>query len=237
MRLPVPAAFVALALLVAGCTTPEDTAEAVDETAAAIDAANQQMQAAAGMSQQGSNASMSANANASASSNATANSTANQTQYDHSNCMRGMDMPGCPAAEADRYFDEIAANRPPPDKPLEPILIALDPTGEGQTGAFRIDEGTMKLLVEVHVNHTAMGPWAVVGSAPGEGLRLEFTGGEATESMALGEPDAGVDPALALRGTYRTEISMPAAGDWTLNVAGRGTNAQVDILLVERFYM
>jgi hypothetical protein len=179
-----------------------------------------------------------------AQSNATANSNtttdANTTKpsdmpSDPSNCMRGMNMDGCTAAQADAYFDSRKVNPPPPDKELPPVVIVLDTQGANPSGAFTLDAGTMTLMVQIYLNDTAPGPYAAVGPGGVGDLTLSFVGPKETTTYTIKGPNVGVDPADPLADKFTTMLEMPAVGDWALTLDGQGSNTQLEIRLVERF--
>jgi hypothetical protein len=177
--------------------------------------------------------------------NATANGTAganDTTQYNYSNCMVGMDMPGCPAAVAEQRYEQLKAQAKP-DVTLPKVTINFDTQGQGQTGKATLDSGVQQLLVAVYVNDSGAGPYATVGPNGGTSdITLTLKGTNATDSKEMvltGTGQwAGVDPAQpGSKGPFTGIVSVPSAGAWTLSVDGQGTNMHVEINLVERFTM
>lgn len=163
------------------------------------------------------------------------NATATDGPSDPSNCMRGMDMPGCTQAQADAYFDERAKNAPPPDKPLDPFTITLDPQGADQTGAFSVDNGTTVLLIEFYLRNSGQGPYAALGADPAGNMEVEFVGESGSTVFELGGASIGVDPASALDRKSMAMLPEPSAGGWTVTFLGQGTNVELEIRIVERF--
>jgi hypothetical protein len=214
--------FALIAVLVlAGCASKQDPVAATppqNVTASSV----------------GANATVSANATA-GSGNAT--DASNQT-YDYSNCMVGMDMPGCPASVAAKYYAEQAAKYRP-DKVLPPIKFTLTPQGPDKAGNFSIDNGTMQLLVTVYLNDTGTGPYAALGPG-GQGdlsVALKPSSGDAkTLTMGGSANSVGVDPASPLLRSWNTLYTTPADGGWGATLSGVGQNTQVTVLLLERFY-
>jgi hypothetical protein len=184
------------------------------------------------------------NASASAGNNGTTNQTGARDPRmpeDPSNCMGGMDMPGCTAAQYEYYYAKTMANtpQPPPDKALPPIKIGLTPQGPDGTGKASLDAGTMELLVTVHLNDTGPGPYAALGPDGTSDLKVTLKGPTASKVITLAgsSHSVGVDPASPLASRFTGSVTMPAAGDWTVTLDGIGQNAQVTINLVERFSM
>lgn len=178
--------------------------------------------------------------NGTTTSNATAETNgtkASDMPSDPGNCMRGMDMDGCTAAQADAWFDSQKANAPPPDKELPPVVIVLDAQGANTPGAFTIDAGTMRLLVHMYLNSTGPGPYAAVGPDGVGDMQLRFVGGDDTTTLTIGGRNVGVAPADPLANAFTAVLDMPAAGDWTLELEGQGSNAQLEVRLIERFSM
>lgn len=177
-----------------------------------------------------------AQVNATNASNTQGSNSSNQT-YEYANCMAGMDMPGCPADVAERYYREQQA-KARADKPLPPVKIALKPQGDGQTGAFSVENGTLQLLVTVYLNDTGQGPYFALGPGGMGDLRVDLKGGSVTKSVALSGSanSAGVDPAVVMTHAYNAIVTLPSDGDWTATVQGQGQNVQVTLSIVERFY-
>jgi len=170
------------------------------------------------------------------------NATNSTSSFDPASCMRGMDMPGCTAAQAESYYQSQkggTASAPPPDKDLDPVKIALDAQGSNPSGKATLDAGTMQLLVTVFLNDTGPGPYAAFGPGGSGDLKIDFKGPNGTKSMTLGGSGGlvGADPASPLAKTFTTTISMPDAGAYTVSVAGQGQNVQLTIRLTERFTM
>lgn len=179
-----------------------------------------------------------ANRTTSAGSAQAANSSADPNKPSKpENCMRGMSMDGCSAAQADAYFGSQKADAPPPDKILPPVLIALDAQGSNPTGAFTLDEGTMVLLIEYSLNSTGSGPYFALGPDGAGDLTLSLVGPTETKTITIDGRNVGADPArpLAIRSTATVE--MPTIGDWSVALEGMGSNVELEVRLVERFYM
>lgn len=148
-----------------------------------------------------------------------------------------MNMDGCTAAQADAYFNARKANAPPPDKELPPVTILLDAQGANPTGAFSLDEGTMVLLVEVYVNNTGPGPYFALGPDGAGDLMLDLVGPTETKTISLPGENIGIDPANPLSKMVSATVDMPTIGDWAIALNGQGTNAAIEVRLIERFYM
>lgn len=222
-RLVVPSLVTVAFLVAAGCIGAETHDH---EAAAATPSTNATPQMQMQMPMNESNASASPS-----------NSTSTNQTYDYSSCMVGMDMPGCPASVAEkRYLEAQAKARP--DKELPPVKIALAPQGDGQTGKFAVENGTVQLLLTIYLNDSGPGPYAALGPGGTGDLKVDLTGGDSTKSIALAgsAKSAGIDPAAPMSHLYNAIVALPARGEWTATVQGQGQNAQVTLLVVERFY-
>ncbi|MEA3199432.1 MAG: hypothetical protein QOE90_860 [Thermoplasmata archaeon] len=220
----------ALSVLLAGCasksgddlTPPPDQTPTFEEAAAPTPNATANATASAG------------GANATASNNATAG----DMPTDPGNCMGGMDMPGCTAAQAARYYAYMEAKAGPrPDETLPPIKIPLTPQGDSEKATISLDEKIVTLLVTVHLNDTGNGPYLALGPGGMGDLSLELKGASTTKTIPLtgSANSVGVDPASSLAMTFQTTISAPEPSAWTLTVSGQGQGAEVVVNLVERF--
>ncbi|MFA5862599.1 MAG: hypothetical protein WDA16_12985 [Candidatus Thermoplasmatota archaeon] len=220
-RLVVPSMVIIASLLAAGCVGSND-----HESPAAAPTTNDTPELHMQMQMNETNASA-----------PPSNSTTTNQTYDYSSCMVGMDMPGCPASVAEkRYLEAQAKARP--DKQLPPVKIALKPQGDGQTGAFLVENGTLQLLLTAYLNDSGPGPYAALGPGGMGDLKVELKAGASTKSITLANSanSAGVDPAVVMTHTYTSMVALPADGEWTVTVLGQGQNAQVTLVLVERFY-
>ncbi len=190
------------------------------------------------------NESASAPVNATAGTNATANQTAPAKDPsmpdDPSSCMRGMDMPGCTAAQAEAYAKAQEANAGPrPDQALTPVKIALNLQGTDQKATVALDEGTMTLFATVYVNDTGQGPYLALGPGGQGDVTLQMKGANTTKTFTLAGSGSsvGVDPAAPLAKKYTAALEMPESGAWTITVGGQGQAVQVEVDLLERFVM
>lgn len=221
------------ALLAAGCMAKNQDPADGEPTDADLAAAAANMSAASQMAQN-----MSAQGNATA-ANGTAAKDPNMPD-DPSACMQGMDMPGCTAGQSDYYYKQQMKSYvpPPPDKELPKISIKLDPQGANPSGAFKVDNGTKQLLVDVYLNDTGPGPYASLGPGGQGDLKLTFKGATDSKAIPLGSSggSVGADPANPLARSWHTSIELPAEGDWKVTLEGQGTNAELTVHLVERFY-
>lgn len=218
-----------LALLLAGCAAKTDGDEPTPEGDAAGNGANTSAD----------NATMAPAANA---TNTTSSGDTSMPD-DPSQCMSGMDMPGCTQAQAERYFAAQSALPPPPaDKALPNVKIELNPQGDAtQTATFQVpDNDTKQLLVAIRVNDSGQGAWFVSGSGtpPASDLKVTLKSGSVTKTITVsGIQSAGVDPANALaKGPYNDAIPLPPAAGWTITVDGVGQNVHLDVQLTERFW-
>jgi hypothetical protein len=170
----------------------------------------------------------------------TPSANANET-YDYSNCMVGMDMPGCPAAVAARMAAGQGGSTapPPPDKVLAPVKIDLTPDGSKQDGKFTLETGTKQLLVTLRLNDSGPGPYAALGMGGQGDLKVTLkpaSGSGKTITITGSAQSVGVDPAAPLSRVTSDVLGAPAEGGWTLTVEGMGQNAYVSVELTERFY-
>ncbi|MEA3199840.1 MAG: hypothetical protein QOE90_1268 [Thermoplasmata archaeon] len=166
--------------------------------------------------------------------------------FDGSNCMGGMDMPGCTARQAEIYFDQqAAAPPPPPDKPLPNVKIDLAQQGPATQKFSLPDAGVKQLLISIRLNSTSTGPYAACDSAtpPCQGsITVTLAGKTASGKVTLTNGDMqGVDTGQSAagpkaEGPWNTAILNPDSGDWTITVDGIGTNAHVDVQITERFF-
>lgn len=187
-----------------------------------------------------------AGANATADANATANSSTNSTSGkdpnmpdDPSNCMSGMDMPGCTEAQAEYYYKKSKAGSAPPDRQLAPIVIALAPDGAGQAGKFEVEMGVKQLVISVKINNDGPGPYLALGPG-GEGdLKLVLKGESGAKTIPLNgtAQTVGVDPVTKLFKSYTDGLALPSEGKWAITIEGQGENAHVTVDITERFYI
>lgn len=233
MRSALLAVSVAIALAAAGCASKQDPAASAsgeDEKGAgqAIESAS----TSANTTQAETNATTATNSTRPANATKPADMPSKPE-----NCMRGMDMDGCTAAQADAYFDARKANAPPPDKELPPVVITLDAQGSNPTGSFTLDAGTMTVLIEYYLNSTGPGPYFALGADGAGDLALNLVGPTETKTITIAGLNAGADPAKPLAFRSTSTLDMPTIGDWTVTLEGQGANVELEVRLVERFYM
>lgn len=229
MRSPALALLSALALLLAGCASKTDEPTPTSSTPTS----SEPLQAS------NTTVNNSSSTNTSKANNTTARDP--RMPENPGNCMGGMDMPGCTAAQYDYYYAQQKANAPPtpPDKELPLVVITLTPQGADKVGSATIDAGVMQLFVTVFLNDTAAGPFIATGAGVVDDVKITLKSETEAKTMTLAGSalSAGADPVAPLSHKVAATFMMPPAGDWTITVEGLGLNAVVTLAMVESYSM